>query len=101
MYWFLSIIILILSIFSCPPPVQKNGADGNGGNGNGNGNGDDNDYLNYAYWAGGGWNIETVDNVADDVGEYNFITVDNAGKPYISYYDDTNEYLKLAKWTGQ
>jgi parallel beta-helix repeat protein len=48
---------------------------------------------------GGGWNIQTVDSIGW-VGWYSSITLDKKGNPHISYFDDTMECLKYAKWNG-
>ncbi len=45
------------------------------------------------------WYIETVD-FAGDVGMYNSIALDNRSYPHISYFDNSSEDLKYAKWTG-
>lgn len=53
--------------------------------------------LVYGYHpAGGAWSIiEVVDSVGD-VGKYCDIAVDKEGKPYIAYYDATNDFIKYA-----
>ena len=58
----------------------------------------DNGDLKYAYWTGSSWQIQTVDSAAN-VGWTNSIVVDANGNPYISYYDATNDDLKIA-WFG-
>jgi outer membrane protein assembly factor BamB len=45
------------------------------------------------------WNIQTVDS-AGDVGKYASLAFDPQGYPAISYYDDSNDDLKFAWWSG-
>ena len=45
------------------------------------------------------WNIETVDSVGI-VGGFTSIELDKYGYSHISYYDNTKNNLKYAKWTG-
>lgn len=48
----------------------------------------------------GNWSCETVDSVGD-VGQYSSIAINpTIDMPAISYYDATNEALKLAQWLG-
>jgi hypothetical protein len=50
--------------------------------------------------ASGHWSCETVDSVGD-VGQYSSIAINpTIDMPVISYYDATNEALKLAQWLG-
>jgi hypothetical protein len=51
--------------------------------------------LEYAYWDGSGWQLETVDG-ADDVGQGNSLALDTGGQAHISYYDAANGDLKYA-----
>jgi hypothetical protein len=46
------------------------------------------------------WTIQTVDSSINDVGWFTSIALDSTGKPHISYYDDTDEDIQYAKWTG-
>jgi hypothetical protein len=45
------------------------------------------------------WHIVTVDK-SERVGLGTSIALDSNGYPYISYYDEYNDCLKLAKWVG-
>ena len=45
------------------------------------------------------WKITSVDGGAF-VGTYTSIALDSNDRPHISYYDNTNENLKYARWTG-
>lgn len=42
------------------------------------------------------WSIQNVDVSANDVGKYNSITASDANNIFISYYDETDQTLKLA-----
>lgn len=53
--------------------------------------------LKYAYWTGASWNIQIVDNESA-VGQYNSLALDTAGRPHVSYYDETNKTLEYAHW---
>jgi archaellum component FlaG (FlaF/FlaG flagellin family) len=65
---------------------------------------DTNDNLRFARSANGGkdWDgtstIDTVVYPSGDVGKFSSIAVE-AGNIYISYYDDTNDYLRFARST--
>jgi hypothetical protein len=50
-------------------------------------------------WTGSAWDITTLDS-AGDVGYYSSLAVDSNDVPHISYFDETNGYLKYAVWTG-
>ena len=56
--------------------------------------------LKYASYNGTAWNIQTVDDSADKVGDYTSLALDATGYPHISYYDDTNGNLKYASYNG-
>jgi hypothetical protein len=45
---------------------------------------------------GGDETITTVDDPADQVGDYNSIAIGTDGVPVISYHDDTADTLKVA-----
>ena len=47
----------------------------------------------------GNWYIQTVDS-PNSVGYYTSLALDDKNKPYISYYDTTNDDLKFAKFDG-
>ena len=55
--------------------------------------------LNYAYWDGVNWHIETVDSVGD-VGKYSSLALGPGGRRHISYLDIGNLSLKYAYWNG-
>ncbi len=59
----------------------------------GNGN------LNYIYWGGAEWTIQTVDD-GEDVGYSTSIAIDENDHPHISYLDFGNFDLKYASWSG-
>lgn len=46
-----------------------------------------------------GWSNVIVESTGD-VGRFTSIAVDSSGNPYISYHDESNGHLKLARWTG-
>lgn len=47
-----------------------------------------------------GWTIETVDIAGEDTGWYTSLSLDNSGRPHISYLDLTGGELRYAHWTG-
>lgn len=53
--------------------------------------------LKYAKWTGAAWSLETVASTGQ-VGVWNSLDLDSAGRPHISY-DDSGK-LMYAKWTG-
>ena len=57
------------------------------------------DHLYHAWDDGTGWKTEVVDP-APGVGYAASLAFDATGKPGISYYDDYNHSLKLARWSG-
>ncbi|MDP3565000.1 MAG: PKD domain-containing protein [Methanoregula sp.] len=58
--------------------------------------------LKYAFLNAGGWNIDTADNSASDVGQYSSLRIRSGPLDTItiSYYDKTNGVLKLAYNSG-
>jgi len=57
--------------------------------------------LKYASYNGTAWNIQTVDDSTDKVGDYTSLALDAAGYPHISYYDGTPQRdLKYASYNG-
>jgi hypothetical protein len=59
-------------------------------------------YVKYAVRKGGRWQIEVVDQLsAVGYPDRNSIFVDDAGQPYISYFDAGQGALKLARRQGQ
>lgn len=60
-------------------------------------------FLKYAHLVSGNWVIDTVEKVTGrDVGLCPSIIInEEAGNvPFISYYDQTSQYFKYARWTG-
>ncbi len=57
------------------------------------------DHLYHAWNDGGSWKTEVVDP-APGVGYAASLAFDNTGQAGISYYDDYNHSLKLARWSG-
>jgi fibronectin type 3 domain-containing protein len=49
---------------------------------------------------GGPWTIEIVDGEGAQVGWDNSIAIDSFDRPHIAYFDETNDKLKYASWTG-
>ena len=56
-------------------------------------------FLRYCGVSDMAWTIETVDSNGI-VGLYNSLALDSSDYPCISYYDETNDDLKYAKWNG-
>ncbi len=46
-----------------------------------------------------GWSLETVDSTGN-IGMFTSIALDSNQYPHISYWDNSNDDLKYAKWTG-
>lgn len=70
---------------------------------------DTNDALKVAKFVGSGgggcegssqWTCTVVDDPTNLVGAYNSIAIDASGSAWISYYDDTNDALKIARYVG-
>jgi hypothetical protein len=57
------------------------------------------DHLYHTWHNGVSWQTEVVDP-APGVGYATSLAFDNTGKAGISYYDDYNHSLKLARWSG-
>jgi hypothetical protein len=57
------------------------------------------DHLYYAHFAGGAWQLQTVDG-AYGVGKYASLALDSNNRPHISYYDTLNGALKYATYDG-
>jgi hypothetical protein len=57
------------------------------------------DHLYHTWNDGGSWKTEVVDP-APGVGYAASLAFDGSGKAGISYYDDFNHSLKLARWSG-
>ena len=53
-------------------------------------------HCNDANCAGGNETINTVDNTANDTGQYTSLALEASGFPVISYYDGTDGNLKVA-----
>ena len=70
----LVVVVLLLSLVVSPPLVKPVKADP-------------------------GWYIETVDSIGG-VGTWCSIALDGNNYPHISYYDETNDDLKYARWNG-
>ncbi len=45
------------------------------------------------------WSVTTVD-ASGDVGSWSSVTIDHMGRVHISYFDETNDNLKYAYWSG-
>jgi PKD repeat protein len=57
------------------------------------------DPLKYAKLMTDGWEIQIVDNEGY-VGSHTSIVLDSLDRPHISYFDDDQNALKYARWTG-
>ena len=55
--------------------------------------------LRVAHFDGSSWITETVDGDGE-VGAYSAIQLDGSDRPYVSYYDKTQQDLKLAHYDG-
>jgi hypothetical protein len=49
---------------------------------------------------GGPWTFEIVDGEGAQVGWDNSIAIDSLDRPHIAYFDETNDKIKYASWTG-
>ena len=59
------------------------------------------DRLAYVFKDGSGWQTrQIVDSSSNQVGKFTSLALDTENNPHISYYDQTNEDLKYAYWTG-
>lgn len=61
------------------------------------------DTLKYAWLSGSTWDSETVDSLGEEIGwatRATSLELDQTDAPYISYYDASNNDLKLAYFNG-
>lgn len=57
------------------------------------------DQLYYAWFDGTVWHDETVVDYPG-VGSYPSLALDSQDRPHISFFDEANEVVRYAKWTG-
>ena len=55
--------------------------------------------LLHAVWQGSGWAVGAIDQTSSDTGWYNSIYIDG-NTSYVTYYDEENDRLRLAVWSG-
>lgn len=55
--------------------------------------------LEYAWWNGSAWNLESPDWI-NDVGERPSLALDSKDRPHISYFCDYDDWFRYIRWNG-